>query len=69
MSEVSLRAAEKLLKKAGCKRISVEACKELQKVLEKKAVDLGKIAWKLTKHAKRRTVLADDVKLASETML
>ncbi len=67
MSEISLRAAERLLKKAGCKRISVEACKELQKILEKEGVELGKTAWKLTKHASRRTVMQEDVKLASET--
>ena len=67
MTEISLRSVERLLKKAGCKRISVEATKELQKVIEKNAVEVSKLAWKLTKHANRRTVMAEDVKLASET--
>ena len=67
MTETSLRAMERLLKKAGCKRISVEACQELQKVVEKDAVEIGKLAWKLAKHANRRTVMKEDVKLASET--
>lgn len=66
MTEISLRAIDRLLKNAGCKRVSVEACKELRKALEKKAIELGKLAWKLTKHAKRRTVMKDDIKLASE---
>lgn len=67
MSEVSLRSVERLLKKAGCKRVSVEAVKELQNIMEKDAVELGKLAWKLTKHADRRTLMKEDVKLANET--
>jgi histone H3/H4 len=66
MAEISLSSVERLLKKAGCKRISVEATQELRKILEKEAVDLGKLAWKLTKHAERRTVMKDDIKLANE---
>jgi histone H3/H4 len=67
MTETSIRAMERLLKKAGCKRISVEACRELRDYLEKEGVELGKLAWKIAKHAKRRTVMKDDIKLAGET--
>lgn len=67
MTEISMRSIERLLKKAGCKRISVEAVKELQKILEKQAIKLGKQGWKFTKHANRRTLMEEDIKLAFET--
>ncbi|VVB75856.1 Archaeal histone HAN1 subunit A [Candidatus Tiddalikarchaeum anstoanum] len=67
MAEFSLSAIERLLKKSGCKRISVEACEELRDILEKKAVNVGKTACKLMIHAKRRTILKEDIKLANET--
>ena len=67
MAEISLSSVEGLLKKSGCKRISVEACEELRKILEKEAIKIGKLGWKLTKHAKRRTILKEDIKLSSET--
>ena len=57
---------ERLLKKAGCKRISVEAAEKLREILEKQGISIGKMSWKLAKHAKRRTVMQEDVKLASQ---
>ena len=68
MSGVSLRSVEKLLKLAGCKRISSDACRELKDYLESDGVRIGKLAWKFAKHAGRRTVMAEDVKLDVETM-
>ena len=64
MSEISLRSVERLLKKSGCQRIGVDAVKELQVFLEDEALKLGKRASILSKHAKRRTVMGEDVKLA-----
>jgi len=66
MAELSLSAIERLLKKSGCKRVSVEACEELRDILEKRALNMGKTALKYMIHAKRRTVMKDDIKLASE---
>lgn len=66
MAEISISAIERLLKKSGCKRISVEACEELRDLLEKRAMNIGKTAYKYMQHAKRRTVMKEDITLANE---
>ncbi|MDD2678425.1 MAG: NFYB/HAP3 family transcription factor subunit [Candidatus Nanoarchaeia archaeon] len=68
MGIVSIRSAENLLKKAGCKRISVESCEVLRNYLENVALKLGQKAWIYSKHAKRRTLLKEDVLLAIDSL-
>ncbi|MFA5303676.1 MAG: histone [Candidatus Nanoarchaeia archaeon] len=68
MPSISIRSVELLLKKAGCKRISVESCEVLRNYLENVALKLGQKSWVYTKHAKRRTLLKDDVLLAIESL-
>ena len=48
-------------------RISEEAANELRKVLEDIATEIAKNAADMSRHAKRRTIRAEDVKLASKT--
>jgi len=67
MSDLSTRSMERILKKTGAKRVSDKASAELKNVLEKTAETIAKKAWKLAQHAKRRTILDEDIKLASET--
>ncbi|MFA5333221.1 MAG: histone [Candidatus Nanoarchaeia archaeon] len=67
MPTISIRSVELLLKKAGCKRISVESCEVLRNYLENIALKLGQKSWVYTKHAKRRTLLKDDVLLAIDS--
>ena len=55
-SELGLSAIYRILKK-----------KELRKVIEDIAVDIAKNAVDMTKHAGRKTVRSEDVKLASRT--
>lgn len=55
---------ERLIKRAGAKRVSQGAAEELAKVMEEKIFDIAKEAAALAKHAGRKTVLADDVRLA-----
>jgi histone H3/H4 len=66
MTSISIRSIEILLKKSGCKRVSVAACEELRNYLEKSAIIIGQKSWIYAKHAKRRTVMADDIRLAVE---
>ncbi len=57
-------AMEKLLKKAGAPRVSNSAKEELRGVLENYAEEIGEKAFKFAKHSGRKTVKADDIKLA-----
>jgi histone H3/H4 len=55
---------ERLIKKAGAKRVSHDAAEELAKVMEEKMLKIAEEAAALAKHAGRKTVIADDVRLA-----
>ena len=66
-SELGLSAMYRILKKSGAERVSDESVEELRKVIEGVAEDIAKSAVDMTKHAGRKTVRAEDVKLASKT--
>jgi histone H3/H4 len=55
---------ERILKKAGAKRVSAEACEEFAKVMEDKIMKIATEAARLADHAGRKTVIAEDVRLA-----
>ena len=55
---------ERILKKAGAKRVSQSALEAFAQVMEDKLMDIAKEAVALTKHAGRKTVLPEDVRLA-----
>ena len=55
---------ERLIKRAGAKRVSYGAAEELSKVTEDKIFQIAEEAVALAKHAGRKTVLAEDVRLA-----
>ena len=61
---LALAAMEKLLKKAGAKRVSEDAKHALREILENHALQLGEKAVKLSEHTGRKTVKSEDVKLA-----
>lgn len=64
MSELPLAPVERILKKAGAPRVSRKAAEEFASVLEDIASELAEECAALAKHAGRKTVLAEDVKLA-----
>ncbi len=66
MVELSISACERLIKKGGGERVSKEAAEELAKILEEIAVDISKQASTMALHAKRKTIKADDIRLASK---
>ncbi len=68
MSELPIAAIDRLIRKAGAERVSEEAAEELGKILSEVAIDISKQAIELAKHAKRKTVTAEDVRLATKTM-
>ena len=67
MTELPRAAVERLIRNAGAPRVSATACDALIEVLEEVAVDVSAQAVQLAKHAGRKTVTADDIKLAART--
>ncbi|MBS3119120.1 NFYB/HAP3 family transcription factor subunit [Candidatus Woesearchaeota archaeon] len=61
---LSLNAMEKIMKQAGAPRVAESAKEALAEVLEEKAKEISLEAKKYAEHAGRRTVTADDIKLA-----
>jgi histone H3/H4 len=59
---------DKLLKRFGAKRVSPEAAELLAKYVEEKTLLLLKEAKILAEHAKRITVLQEDVRLARKNL-
>jgi DNA-binding protein len=63
--DIPLAAMERLLKKAGAERVSEDAKETLRDALEEHALKLGQDANKYSIHAGRKTVKAEDIKLAN----
>lgn len=59
-----LAAMEKLLKQGGAERVSDRAKAALKSVLEEIAHDIASKSIKLAVHAGRKTIKAEDIKLA-----
>lgn len=55
---------ERILKKAGAKRVSRSALEEFSKLMEEKMFRVANEAAILAKHAGRKTILAEDVRMA-----
>jgi len=56
----------RILKKSGAERVSDESANELRRAIEEIAEAIAKNAVDMSNHAGRKTVKAEDVKLASK---
>jgi len=63
---IPLAAMERILKTAGAHRVSEEAKIALRQVIEDIAMEIGEEANRLANHAKRKTIKAEDIRLASQ---
>ena len=66
MAILPVAPVERLIRKAGAKRVSSDAAKTLSSILEDIALDVSSKSIQLSRHAGRKTINADDVKLAAQ---
>jgi len=64
MGEIPTAAVHRIIKKAGAERASEDAAKELSKALEEVGIKIAKEALDHTAQAKRKTVKAEDIRMA-----
>jgi histone H3/H4 len=64
--ELPIATIERLIKKAGAKRVSESAARALGEILEEKATEITRDAIKLAEHAGRRKVRDVDIRLAAK---
>jgi len=62
---IPLAAMERLMKKSGADRVSEEAKAALRDILEEFGEEVSEAAIKFAVHAGRKTVKAEDIKLAT----
>ncbi len=64
MSVLPLASVERIMRNVGVERVSMEAIITMADILEDICRDISKEAIDLARHAKRKTVKKEDVKLA-----
>ena len=65
-SEFGLSVKYRILKKAGAERVSDESANELRRIFEEVGTSIAKNAVEMSVHAGRKTIKAEDVKLAAK---
>jgi len=64
MATLPIAAVERLIRSVGAGRVSRDAAEALAGILEQKGAQIAGKAVKLARHAGRKTVTSDDIKLA-----
>lgn len=64
MAGIPVSPIDRLMRKAGANRVSEEASKKMVEELEEYASDVARTAADVARHTGRKTVKAEDIKLA-----
>ncbi len=65
MTELPKAAVDRLIRRAGAERVASDAVDALIDILEDVATDISSQANRIARHSNRKTVTADDIKIAS----
>jgi len=68
MTIIPFAPIERVIRNAGAQRVSESAGMELTEILEQYGLEISREAIKLAEHAGRKTIKAEDIKLAKEMM-
>ncbi|MBR9682668.1 MAG: histone [Candidatus Aenigmarchaeota archaeon] len=60
-----IAAMARVIRKAGVKRVSADAIKELEKTVSGLAIELASDSAEMARHAGRKTIKKEDILLAS----
>jgi histone H3/H4 len=66
MAEIPKAPVTKIIRNAGAERISDDATQEMVKLMVAEGEKIAKKAVALAKHAGRKTVKAEDIRIAAE---
>jgi len=66
MGILPISAVERLIRSVGAPRVSKEAAVALASILEQRGAAIAAKAVKLSRHAGRKTVTAEDIRLSNE---
>ncbi len=64
MKLIPLAATERILREAGAERVADSAKLTLNKMIEKTAIEITEEARRFARHAGRKTIRGEDIKLA-----
>jgi len=64
MAELPLAALDRIIRKSSGLRVSEGASKELRTILEIDGEKISRQAGEFAKHAKRKTIIESDIRLA-----
>ncbi len=68
-SEISLAPMHRICKKSGAERVSEEAAKELERILDEIGVEIAKEALDYSIHSGRKTIKAKDIEIAARKVM
>jgi len=66
MAILPISAVERLIRSVGAERVSKSAAEALAEILERKGSEISTMAIRLAKHAGRKTITDEDIKLATK---